>query len=112
MFEKIEHIFEKGLDCSINVVEIIGALIILYYVIKALVFLLQKKHNACRGSLTMGITTGLNFLLASEVLKTIIAPGWKEIGMTCAILLMRAGMSLLVHWENKLEAENGEPGNI
>ena len=97
MFEKIEHIFEKGLDCSITVVEIIGALIILYYVIKALVFLLQKKHSACRGSLTMGITTGLNFLLASEVLKTIIAPGWKEIGMTCAILLMRAGMSLLVH---------------
>ena len=112
MFEKIEHIFEKGLDCSITVVEIIGALIILFYTIRALICLLRKQHDASRHHLTTGISTGLSFLLASEVLKTIIAPGWKEIGMTCAILLMRAGMSLLVHWENKLEAENGEPGNI
>jgi uncharacterized membrane protein len=35
------------------------------------------------------------------VLKTIIAPDWKDIGMTCAILLMRAAMSLLIYWETK-----------
>ena len=106
MFETIENIFKVCLGYAITIVEIIGALIILYYVIKALVFLLQKKHNACRGSLTMGITTGLNFLLASEVLKTIIDRDWTSIGMTCAILLMRASISLLVHWESKAEAEH------
>lgn len=111
MFETIEHIFEKGLDCAITVVEIIGALIILFYVVRALIFLLQRKHGICRNSLTTGITTGLNFLLASEVLKTIIAPDWTEIGMTCAVLVMRAGMSLLVHWENKLEENHGNPGH-
>jgi hypothetical protein len=26
--------------------------------------------------------------------------------MTCAILLMRAGMTLLIHWENKMEQVN------
>ena len=106
MFENVEHVFEKGLDYAITVVEIIGALIILFYVVRALVFLLRKDHDTCRNSLTTGITTGLSFLLASEVLKTIIAPDWKEIGMTCAVLLMRAGMSLLVHWENKLEEKH------
>ncbi len=111
MYKTIHGFIETGLNYAIVAIEVIGSVIILFYTVRALICLLQKQHEMCRGSLTTGITTGLNFLLASEVLKTIIAPGWKEIGMTCAILLMRAGMSLLVHWENKLEAENGEPGN-
>ena len=65
MFEKIEHIFEKGLDCSITVVEIIGALIILYYVIKALVFLLQKKHRKLAVMLSRWHPTVLRRMLAT-----------------------------------------------
>ena len=109
MFENVEHVFEKGLYCAITVVEIIGALIILFYVVRALVFLLRKDHDTCRNSLTTGITTGLNFLLASEVLKTIGEASWSDIGMVCAILLMRAGMTLLVHWEAKMEHHAAEP---
>ena len=29
--------------------------------------------------------------------------------MVCAILLMRAGMTLLVHWENKMEHHTAQP---
>jgi len=42
-------------------------------------------------------------LLGSEVLKTIVAPGWTDIGMTCAIILMRAGVTVLLKWENKTD---------
>ena len=98
--------FETVLDYIITGVEIVGALIILFYTVRALCSLLQKQHDACRDHLTTGISTGLSFLLASEVLNTIIAPDWSAIGMTCAILLMRAGMTLLVHWENKMEHQN------
>ncbi len=103
MHAKIVATFEHILDYAITAVEIVGALIILFYVIRALIALLQKNRSQCRDRLTTGISTGLSFLLASEVLKTIIAPDWSAIGMTCAILLMRAGMTLLVHWENKIE---------
>jgi len=103
MHEKIDATFGSVLDYIITGVEIIGALIILFYVIRALYCLLRKDHHGCRDHLTTGISTGLSFLLASEVLNTIIAPGWSDIGMTCAVLLMRAGMTLLVHWENKME---------
>ena len=103
MHATIDATFEHILDYAITAVEIIGALIILFYVIRALIALLQKHHGLCRNHLTTGISTGLNFLLASEVLNTIIAPDWSAIGMTCAIRLMRAGMTLLVHWENSLE---------
>ena len=103
MYDSIKPFFEHLLDYTIMGVEIVGALIILWYTVRALFALLMKKHDECRGLLTTGISTGLSFLLASEVLKTIIAPDWSSIGMTCAILLMRAGMTLLVHWENKME---------
>lgn len=111
MHEKIHTTFGTVLDYIITGVEIIGALIILVYVVRALFCLLRKDHNGCRNQLTTGISTGLSFLLASEVLNTIIAPGWTDIGMTCAILLMRAGMTLLVHWENKMEHQAAHQEN-
>ena len=108
MHETIHGFIESILDYAIVAIEVIGAIIILYYTIRALICLLQKQHGQCRGFLTTGITTGLNFLLASEVLKTIGKAGWSDIGMVCAILLMRAGMTLLVHWEAKMESNASE----
>lgn len=102
MYETIHSYIENILLYAIIAIEVVGALIILYYTIRALICLLKAQHENCRAYLTTGITTGLNFLLASEVLKTIGEASWSDIGMVCAILLMRAGMTLLVHWENKI----------
>ena len=103
MLESVEIVFEQILHWAIVAVEIIGALIILFYTVLALICLLQRKHLKCSDRLTKGISTGLSFLLVSEVLNTIIARSWSAIGMICAILLMRAGMTLLVHWESRME---------
>ena len=103
MYETFHSFFENILDYAIVAIEIVGAIIILFYTVRALVSLLGRHHEDCHVFLTTGITTGLNFLLASEVLKTIGDATWNDIGMVCAILLMRAGMSLLIHWENKME---------
>ena len=105
MLETAESVLDVAIHYSVLVLEIIGALVILYRVIRALISLLQGKAKLCRASITDGITTGLSFLLVSEVLKTIIDRDWTSIGMTCAILLMRASISLLVHWESKAEEE-------
>jgi len=105
MLETVENILEQVLHYAIILVEIVGALIILFFTVRALICLLQKKHCECSDFLTTGISTGLSFLLVSEVLNTIIARSWEQIGMVCAILLMRAGMTLLVHWESKMEHE-------
>ena len=109
MYETIHGFIGNILDYGIVAIEVIGAFIILFYTGRALISLLRKQHEECRSFLTTGITTGLNFLLASEVLKTIGEAGWSDIGMVCAILLMRAGMTLLVHWENKMEHTAPQP---
>jgi uncharacterized membrane protein len=89
---------------SIFVVEAVGVVILLIYTVRALVAIFKSIHN-CKRLLSEGITTSLSFLLVGEVLKTIVAPDWKDIGMTCAILLMRAAVTVLLHWERQHEEE-------
>ena len=102
MFEAIERVFLEVTRYGILAVEALGVLIILSAAMRALLSLLRDRRASLH-ILTEGITTALSFLLASEVLKTITAPDWRDIGMTCAILMMRAGMTLLIHWESKHE---------
>ena len=99
MHSKLGTYFMTIVDDSIFVLEGIGVVILLVYAVRALVALFKNIHQ-CKRLLTEGITTALSFLLVGEVLKTIIAPDWKDIGMTCAILLMRAAVTVLLHWES------------
>lgn len=106
LYEQIHNGFEYILSYGIIAVELIGAVIVFIYTFRALYHLLRHDHKYSQQLLTEGMATGLSFLLGSEVLKTIVAPDWSAIGMTCAILLMRAGMTLLVHWEHKMARQN------
>ncbi len=108
MLEAAEYILDLIIHCGVLILEFIGAALILYRSGRAVIDLFQRRTRLCHKSLTTGITTGLSFLLASEVLKTIVDRDWTSIGMTCAILLMRAAISILVHWESKAEASSEE----
>ena len=98
MYELLEYVFHIVVEYGILILEMIGAVIILISAVRGLIGILKKEPH-CRIALAEGITTALSFLLCGEALKTIIAPDWHDIGMTAAILLMRAAMSVLLHWE-------------
>ena len=102
MFEILEQVFEWIVRYGIMILEIIGVIIILISAVKALAGML-KGREGFKLEMAEGISTALGFLLGGEALKTIIAPDWHEIGMTAAILLMRAAMSVLIHWETTNE---------
>ena len=104
MYELLESGFEIIVKYGILILEAIGVFIILISAVISLIGLIQRRKKSMH-AMVKGITTALSFLLGSEALKTIIAPDWRDIGMTCAILLMRAAMSLLIHWETKRELE-------
>ena len=104
MYLKLEEHFMNIVNDSIFVVEAVGVLILLFYTVRALIAIF-KSIQTCKRFLSEGITTALSFLLVGEVLKTIVAPDWKDIGMTCAVLLMRAAVTLLLHWERKHEED-------
>lgn len=102
MYEILEHVFYTAVQYGILLFETIGVVILLVTAVKALIKLVTSQSQS-KLEMAEGITTALSFLLGSEVLKTIVAPDWTDIGMTCAVLLMRAGMAVLIHWESKHE---------
>ena len=102
MLEQIEEIFRILVEYGILLLEGIGAAVIMVAAFKGIPSLFKDKSRS-RAVLTEGILTGLSFLLAGEVLNTLIAPDWKEIGMICALLVMRAGVHFLVAWEKREE---------
>ena len=106
MYEILEHILHGAVNYGILLLEGVGTAIILIAGFRALGDLIRGESHACKLRLSVGITAALSFLLGGEVLKTIVALDWKGIGMTCALLLMRAAMVLLLHWESQHEHDS------
>lgn len=107
MYAFLEEAFEVIVRHSILALEAVGVIILLVSAVRALIELF-RGGNGCKLEMAEGIGRALSFLLGGEVLKTIIAPDWHEIGMTCAILLMRAAISVLLYWEGKHEGQEHE----
>lgn len=94
----INNIFDFTLWATI--IEFIGALIIIAYVLAALVTLLYKRDVTHARLITAdGIITSLSFKLAGTLLKTIVLHTWQQILMFVAILILRIALKRLFAWE-------------
>lgn len=104
MYEFLEGLFATIIRYGILAVETVGVVILMVTAVKALISVFNSRQ-ASKRIMAEGTTTALSFLLAGEVMKTIIAPDWDDVGMTCAVLLMRAAMAVLIQWESKHEVK-------
>ena len=100
----LEIILENAVHLCVIVFELVGVAIIAWTGIKAILQLL--RHNPIATiSLAKGLCIGLEFKMGGEILKTVLVREWKEIGMVACIALLRAFLSLVLHWEMKEEAK-------
>lgn len=67
-----------------------------------------RRDPATRLQLAKGMALGLEFKLGSEVLRTVIVREFREIWLVGAIILLRASLTLLIHWEIKNEERTAE----
>ncbi len=58
-----------------------------------------KKDPGTRLNLAKGMAMGLEFKLGSEILRTVVVRGWKELGIVAGIIVVRAALTFLIHWE-------------
>jgi uncharacterized membrane protein len=94
----INNIFDFTLWATI--IEFIGALIIIAYLLAALITLvMQKDITRARLITADGIITSLSFKLAGTLLKTIALHTWQQILMFAAILALRTALKRLFTWE-------------
>ena len=61
-----------------------------------------------RLKLAKGMAMGLEFKLGSEILRTVLVRELSEIMIVGAIILLRAALTFLIHWEIKNEEAETE----
>ena len=67
------------------------------------------KHNpSIRLNLATGMALGLEFKLGSEILRTVVVRDLAEIATVAAIIVLRAALTFLIHWEIKEEKADEE----
>ena len=104
----IEHFLEMIVPYVAGVLEIIGVLFIIVGVVYALYKLISRRNRVetrhVKLILSEYMTVALDFLLAAEILYTIVVGSWSDIVLIAAIMIMRVGLTALLHWEiNVLE---------
>ena len=102
-----------------STLELVGVLIILLGTIRALVYMLTMRHRT--GSFNVVIDLGRTLALAleckmgAEIIHTVIVRDLKELATLVVVILIRALLALIIHWEirmeKRLEADESAPSN-
>jgi len=101
----LEHLIEIVLPYIISVLEIMGILVVAWSAIHAFWEYIQnsfmKKNLDLQFHLANGLATGLEFKMAAEILKTVLVRELSELLILGAVILLRAILSVLIHFEMK-----------
>ena len=109
----LEHIVAQFLPEIISLLELIGIAVITFGSVKAFYHyskaFLTKKRYTIRIELANALALGLEFKMGAEILKTVLVRSLNEILILGAIILLRALLSLMIHFEIKAEQQHGSP---
>ena len=101
----IENILNSTIRVIIFIVEILGVIVVSYGAIYSFYRFIRTRSEGRQIRLTFAyyIVFGLEFKLASEILKTVIARSLEELYTIGAIIILRTALNYMIHWEIKQE---------
>lgn len=102
LFELLENIVNWLAEYAIVLFEIVGIVTIIAAGIQGVVGLF-RRDPLTRLKLAKGMAMALEFKLGGEILRTVVVREFSEIMMVGAIILLRAALTFLIHWEIKNE---------
>lgn len=94
-------------EAAILLFEWTGVLVIAVTGIQGIVSYL-RRDPLTRLKLAKGLAMGLEFKLGGEILRTVVVRDLREIAVVGAIILLRAALTFLIHWEIKNEETRSE----
>ncbi len=109
----LHEVIEIIVPYMISILEIIGILVVFVSGIQGFWQYFQntfmKKRYDLQSNLAKGLAMGLEFKMAAEILRTVLVQSMEEFYMLGAVILLRALLSLLIHYEIKHPKKKGEP---
>lgn len=64
-----------------------------------------KRNPHTRLELAKGMSLGLEFKMGGEILRTVAVTRWNDLALVGGIILLRAALAFLIHWEMKKDEE-------
>ena len=107
MYEVLENILTQVTQYSILILEIVGVVIIMATAVRCMIAGI-KRNRTVPLMLGKGIALALEFMLASEVLRTVTSADVKTLGLVGITVVLRAAMTVLIHWESRNEKKEEE----
>ncbi len=102
-----EHFFEEFVYMVIHLLESMGVIIIFISGIKAFYKygcnLIRHTDYQIKIKFAQALTLALEFKLGAEILKTVIVRTMDEMFILAAIIILRAILAFVIHWEIKSE---------
>lgn len=99
MYETIDELFFRAVQYCILVIEFIGVAVLVFTVLKCALRLIAKRSAHIRLDLAEGIALSLEFKVGSELLRTVVVRELRELLILGAVILLRAALTFLIHWE-------------
>lgn len=103
--EMAEKVFLTAMEIVIKGLELCGVIIIVLSAVQSFIGYFQHK-SGLRLAFAQSMATALEFKLAGEILRTVVVRKWEELVLVGAIILLRAALTFLIHWEIKNEMNN------
>lgn len=105
----ILHLLEGCLnhivEIAILIFEFIGVSIIIVSGIRGFYNYIRRSPET-KLILAKGLAMGLEFKMGSEILRTVVVREWTEIATVAGIIILRAALTFLIHWEIKEEEQD------
>ena len=103
----MEELLKLLVSNAIHLFELVGVIVLIVGGIRGVINYI-KHDPMVRLNLAKGMALCLEFKLGSEILRTVIVRDLSEIAIVGAIILLRAALTFLLHWEIKNEEAEAE----
>lgn len=94
-------------EFAVHTLELIGIAIIVIGSVKAVVLVVSrlrsKKPVNVVISLGRALSLALEFKMGAEIINTVIVRDLGELGILAVVIIIRALLAVLIHWEMKVE---------
>lgn len=100
----VQKYFELVIEWAVILCDVIGVVMIVLTAIRGVIAWIRKDPHA-KLIAAEGIAIALTFKMGGEVLRTAIVRDWQELMILGAIVLLRAIMAFIIHFEIRNERQ-------
>lgn len=108
--QNIKEFLQPIAEISASILELIGIVIIIVGSVRALVLLfdriIKKKPFHVVSDLGRALSLALEFKMGAEIIKTVIIHNLEELAILGIVIVIRALLAFIIHWEIQLEEKS------